>query len=119
MRSLELHCIVERAIGSLDLEVSDIDSLTLYEANQSPWSLHNGFRLGYGSAELRTRNRSIWIEKSTMPRSALSLAAAGRLLGDGGIARMLPEAGPRGNGNFSRAADCDRGSRRSTLTLVK
>jgi hypothetical protein len=58
---------VERAVGSLDLDVTDIDSLTLYEANQSPWSLHNGFRLGYGSAELRARNRSIWIENPLCP----------------------------------------------------
>jgi hypothetical protein len=58
---------VKRAIGSLDLDVDDIDSLTLYEANQSPWSLHNGFRMGYGSAELRARNRSIWIENPLCP----------------------------------------------------
>jgi len=58
---------VERTVGSLQLDLRDIDSLTLYEANQSPWSLHNGFRMGYGSAELRTRNRSIWIENPLCP----------------------------------------------------
>ena len=58
---------VKRAVGSLDLDVKDIDSLTLYEANQSPWSLHNGFRMGYGSAELRARDKSIWIENPLCP----------------------------------------------------
>lgn len=58
---------VKRAVGSLDLDMSEIDSLTLYEANQSPWSLHNGFRMGYGSAELRARNKSIWIENPLCP----------------------------------------------------
>jgi hypothetical protein len=58
---------VKRALGALNLQLSDIDSLTLFEANQSPWSLHNGFRMGYGSAELRARNRSIWIENPLCP----------------------------------------------------
>lgn len=58
---------VKRAVGFLDLDVKEIDSLTLYEANQSPWSLHNGFRMGYGSAELRARNKSIWIENPLCP----------------------------------------------------
>jgi len=58
---------VERTVGSLQLDLRDIDSLTLYESNQSPWSLHNGFRMGYGSAELRTRDRSIWIENPLCP----------------------------------------------------
>ena len=58
---------VKRAVGFIDLDVNDIDSLTLYEANQSPWSLHNGFRMGYGSAELRARNKSIWIENPLCP----------------------------------------------------
>jgi hypothetical protein len=58
---------VERAVGSIDLDVKDIDSLTLYEANQSPWSLHNGFRMGYGSAELRAKNHRIWIENPLCP----------------------------------------------------
>lgn len=58
---------VKRAVGSIDLDFKDIDSLTLYEANQSPWSLHNGFRMGYGSAELRTHDKSIWIENPLCP----------------------------------------------------
>ena len=58
---------VKRALGGLNLRLGDIDSLTLFEANQSPWSLHNGFRMGYGSAELRTGNRSIWIENPLCP----------------------------------------------------
>lgn len=58
---------VKRAVGSVDLDVAEIDSLTLYEANQSPWSLHNGFRMGYGSAELKVRNMSIWIENPLCP----------------------------------------------------
>lgn len=58
---------VKRAVGSMNLTVQEIDSLTLYEANQSPWSLHNGFRMGYGSAELRVRNQSIWIENPLCP----------------------------------------------------
>lgn len=58
---------VDRAVGSVDLNLDEIDSLTLYEANQSPWSLHNGLRLGYGSAELRIGKRSIWIENPLCP----------------------------------------------------
>ena len=59
---------VKKAVGAIDLDVKDIDSLTLYEANQSPWSLHNGFRMGYGSAELKARNnKSIWIENPLCP----------------------------------------------------
>ena len=58
---------VKRAVGSLDLDFQEIDSLTLYEANQSPWSLQNGLRMGYGSAELRARDRSIWIENPLCP----------------------------------------------------
>ena len=58
---------VKRAVGSLDLDMKEIDSLTLYEASQSPWSLHNGFRMGYGSAELRANNKSIWIENPLCP----------------------------------------------------
>ena len=59
--------LVKRAVGSIQLDLAEIDSLTLFEANQSPWSLHNGFRMGYGSAELRARNRSIWIENPLCP----------------------------------------------------
>ena len=58
---------VKRALGAMNLKLVDIDSLTLYEANQSPWSLHNGLRLGYGSAELRALNKSIWIENPLCP----------------------------------------------------
>jgi hypothetical protein len=58
---------VKRALGALSLQLGDIDSLTLFEANHSPWSLHNGLRMGYGSAELRVGKRRIWIENPLCP----------------------------------------------------